>query len=334
MRSKPLAVNRLFWLFLALVSVCSMQPGWAQQTVRERLRQRLQQSKQEQPNDPGIVQTNIAGLDVVIWKPVPKSAGAASPLDSSSGSASPNFSAAAVNTNPVPLVIFSHGYRGTPMQSRFIMEALAQAGYLVIAPKHRDALDAGHLDEKLAVGFGQPAQWNKDSCSYRFEDVRTLLDALHKDPQWQASIDWSRVGLAGHSLGGYTVLGLAGAWPEWKTAGIKAILAMSPYCEPFVANGDLRDLGVPVMYQGGTKDFGVTPSVKRPGGAFSKTSAPVYFVDFENAHHFSWTNLNQDASQTALINYYCVAFFNKYVNGDLTAKPEVQLPGVDDLEVK
>ena len=32
--------------------------------------------------------------------------------------------------------------------------------------------------------------------------------------------------LAGHSLGGYTVLALAGAWPSWKLANVRAVLAL------------------------------------------------------------------------------------------------------------
>jgi predicted dienelactone hydrolase len=233
-----------------------------------------------------------------------------------------------------PLVIFSHGYRGTPAQSVPLMQAMADAGYLVIAPKHRDAIDGGHLGEKLSIGFGRPQDWNKDSCSYRFEDVRKLLDALHKEPQWNSMIDWSRVALAGHSLGGYTVLGLAGAWPQWKTPGIKAVLALSPYSLPFVESGDLKHLGVAVMYQGGTADFGITPFVKRRGGAFDETSAPAYFVDFDKANHFSWTGLSHNEDMTELINHYCLAFLNKYVKDDPSAKPEVKLPGVVDLEVK
>lgn len=41
------------------------------------------------------------------------------------------------------------------------------------------------------------------------------------------------MGLAGHSLGGYTVLGVGGGWPSWRLSGLKAILAMAPYALPF-----------------------------------------------------------------------------------------------------
>jgi hypothetical protein len=72
-------------------------------------------------------------------------------------------------------------------------------------------------------------------------------------------IDSRGVGLAGHSLDGYTVLALAVAWPSWKARCVKTVLAVSPFCAPFLAKGNTRSLDVPVMYQGGALDFGVTP---------------------------------------------------------------------------
>jgi len=50
-------------------------------------------------------------------------------------------------------------------------------------------------------------------------------------------------------------------------------------------------LGSPVMYQGGTKDLGITPSLKKSGGCYPKTPAPAYFVEFRGAGHFAWTDL-------------------------------------------
>jgi len=365
MRQKDGSVILVAGLFSLTTTVWAAAPSSGQDDIRERLRERFlqrqlqgQQDPQQQPQQPAqngqqlqippapqqqqlaspsrvhqaaIEKSIIGGIEVAIWRPTAaRSQAGQTPVKLSNGAAS----AQTARPTPAPLVIFSHGYRGTPTQSVALMNAMADAGYLVIAPKHRDAIDAGHLGERLSVGFGRPQEWNKDSCAYRFEDVRTLLDALHKDPQWNSRIDWSRLALAGHSLGGYTVLGLAGAWPQWKTSGVKAVLALSPYTMPFQENGDLQHLGVPVMYQGGTADFSITPFVKRRGGAFDQTAAPVYFVDFEKANHFSWTGLSKNADLSELINHYCLAFLNKYVNGDPSAKPEVKLPGVVELEVK
>jgi hypothetical protein len=62
---------------------------------------------------------SIAGLDVMVWKP-----------DETAPPA-------------LPIVVFSHGFHGCTTQSRFLMIALASAGYLVVASNHRDAVCNG-----------------------------------------------------------------------------------------------------------------------------------------------------------------------------------------------
>jgi len=42
-------------------------------------------------------------------------------------------------------------------------------------------------------------------------------------------VDPARIGLAGHSLGGYNGAGLAGGWESWKRSDIKAVLARHLY---------------------------------------------------------------------------------------------------------
>src|SRR5438132_8530917 len=190
-----------------------------------------------------------------------------------------------------PVIIFSHGFHGCATQSRFLMEAFASAGYLVFAPNHQDATCAGGTatwSGKPEEPFGQPETWNPSSYRDRADDVRHLIEALGVDERFRARGDWSRIGLAGHSLGGYTVLELAGAWREsTPLAGLKAVLALSPYSQPFAAHHTLAGLSVPVMYQGGTRDLGITPALAKPMGAYDQTPAPKYFVELDNADHMA-----------------------------------------------
>lgn len=161
-----------------------------------------------------------------------------------------------------------------------------------------------------------------------------LLSALQRDSNFNTRIDWSKVALAGHSLGGYTVLGLAGAWPTWKLPGVKAVIAMSPYCQPYLAGGNLSSLGIPVMYQGGTRDFGITPCVKKESGAFSTTGSPAYFVEFDKIGHLGWTTFNHDSNSQQLISHYCLAFLDRYLKGNESALINTKLAGVSDLRAK
>jgi dienelactone hydrolase len=212
-----------------------------------------------------------------------------------------------------PLVVFSHGFHGASTQSSFLMRALAAEGYLVIAPNHRDALANGfaRLLEPPEAGFGSPGVWSESTYRERADDIRALLEALKADERWSAGIDWSGVGLVGHSLGGYTVIGLAGGWPAWKLPDVKAVVALSPYVAPFVEHRTLGSLGVPVMYQGGTEDIGISPGLRRPGGAYDATSAPACYVEFRHAGHLAWTDLIP--RHQASIEYYCLAFLDTYL---------------------
>src|SRR5438128_4753407 len=185
-----------------------------------------------------------------------------------------------------PVIIFSHGFHGCATQSRFLMEAFASAGYLVFAPNHQDATchggNASWLD-RSTLPFRQPQTWTEASYRDRAEDIRRLIDAIRTDDRFRTRADWSRFGLAGHSLGGYTVLGLGGAWPGWKLTGVKAVLALSPYNHPFVLHETLAGLSAPVMYQGGTWDFGITPTLHKALGSYDQSPEPKYYVEFDKA---------------------------------------------------
>jgi predicted dienelactone hydrolase len=233
-----------------------------------------------------------------------------------------------------PLVVFSHGFHGASTQSSFLMRALAADGYLVIAPNHRDAL-AGGLARALdppEAGFARPRAWTESTYRDRADDIRSLVDALKADERWSASIDWSRVALVGHSLGGYTVLGLAGGWPAWRLRDAKAVVALSPYAAPFVDHRTLGSVDVPVMYQGGTWDVGISPSLRRPGGAYDLTSAPACYVEFRDAGHMAWTDLIP--RHQASIEYYTLAFLDTHLDREWRSDPGKRLGDVADLRLK
>src|SRR5271166_2337895 len=234
--------------------------------------------------------TRIDGLAVTIWTPDD------------------------MTTQPAPIVVFSHGFHGCATQSRFLMEALAADGYLVFVPNHRDAAcngGAARGTDRPEAPLVRPAIGDDGTYRDRADDITGLLAALYKDSAFAGRIDWQRVALVGHSLGGYTVLGLGGAWRSWRLPGVKAVLALSPYAQPFIAHHDLSGLAAPVMYQGGTFDFGVSPALRRNEGAYDLSSAPKYYVEFERATHFAWTDLGH-AAHGAIV-AYALAFLDHYV---------------------
>jgi predicted dienelactone hydrolase len=245
-----------------------------------------------------VTHVTVAGRDVAVWKPV--------------GPAPPSG---------FPVIVFSHGFTGCNTQSVFLTEALAASGYLVVAPNHADGRcgtarqSTGALSARIPqpeASFGDPKSWTDSTYRARYTDIEAVLDSvLHTSTFEGVSVDAKRVGIAGHSLGGYTALAVAGAWPSWRDPRIKAVLALSPWCAPFIAHGDLGHLSAPVMYQGGTWDAGITPSVRRPNGGYDLTAAPKYYLELSRAGHLAWTDLNPRFQ--AVISEYSIAFFDRYL---------------------
>jgi predicted dienelactone hydrolase len=232
-----------------------------------------------------------------------------------------------------PVVLFSHGFHGCATQSRFLMEALVRAGYVAYAPNHRDATCHGgsaSLLDRAEEPFERPEAWSDATFADRMDDMRAVISRLRADPRLESKIDWSRMALAGHSLGGYTVLSLAGAQARWKLPGVKAVLALSPYTEPLVRAHGLARLTAPVMYQGGTLDAKVTPVVAASGGAYDQSPSPRYFVSFEGAGHLAWADIGRRAH--ALIAAESLAFLDRHVRGK-PAAPELTRagPGIAEL---
>lgn len=296
-------MRKIFLSFVLLAVMAASVP--AEGSLREKLRARLQQHKA------GMQTMKMAGLNVAYW--LPDDAG-----------------------SPAPLILFSHGLNGCKGQSTFLMTALAKDGYVVVAPDHKDALCAnsgkggGLAAHKPEAGFANFAAWTDQTNKDREEDMKNLYSALKSDPDWSPRIDWNRVGLAGHSMGGYTVMGLAGAWPSWKMDGIKAVLALSPYGQPFLKSGDLAHVDVPIMYQGGTRDIGDTPFIKKKGGLYDITPSPAWFVEFRDCGHFSFTDIQQGAHRQMID--YSLWFFDHTLKGSDAPLPKED--GVTDLRQK
>jgi predicted dienelactone hydrolase len=226
---------------------------------------------------------------------------------------------AADQRGPSPVLIFSHGFGGCATGVSYLMKALAGHGYWVFAPQHKDGSCNRRIPGRPEEAFRDADQWTDDTYAQRRDDILALEGALKLDRRFAPRLDFSRLGLLGHSLGGYTVLGLAGAWPSWVSAPKpRAVLGMSPYATPFLSHNTLADIDVPVMLQGGTRDFGITPSLTREGGAYDALSVPKYLVVFTGARHLSWGNAGSADIHAAIVES-AIAFFDHYVRGQSAA---------------
>jgi predicted dienelactone hydrolase len=99
-----------------------------------------------------------------------------------------------------PLVLLSHGTGGSAVQMMWLGYYLAVRGYIVAAVNHHG--NTGAERQPAAQGF--MLFWE------RARDLSVLLDKLLADPRIGPRIDRARIGAAGFSLGGYTVISIAG----------------------------------------------------------------------------------------------------------------------------
>ena len=99
-----------------------------------------------------------------------------------------------------PLVLLSHGTGGSAVQMMWLGYYLAARGYIVAAVNHHGNTAA----EQPHTAQGFLLFWE------RAKDLSAVLDKLLADPVFGRHIDKSRIGAAGFSLGGYTVISVAG----------------------------------------------------------------------------------------------------------------------------
>ena len=246
------------------------------------------------------------------------------------GTAARNGAAAACGR--LPVVVFSHGFHGCGTQSVFFTEQTARRGYIVAAPDHLDAVCSvdgmGSADPApLDMSFANPETWNDTTYLDRRNDLVSAIDWLLSSAELGGQVDSGRIGVAGHSLGGYTAIGIAGGWASWVDSRIRLALAFSPYIQPFLTPGRSVAVGVPVMFQGGTFDIGITPSLRGSTGAYAMSRTPRYYAEFAGAGHFEWTNFAcrgaasvaaclQSSSNARLIDDYSVAFLDAFLKSE------------------
>jgi predicted dienelactone hydrolase len=106
-----------------------------------------------------------------------------------------------------PLIIISHGSGGNAANLAWLAERLAEQGFVVAIPNHQGSTSADSTPETTI-----PAVWERPA------DISTLIDALSASTAVSAIVDKKDIAALGFSLGGQTVLALAGV--EFHAAGL------------------------------------------------------------------------------------------------------------------
>ncbi|MBN3898779.1 MAG: alpha/beta hydrolase [Nostoc sp. NOS(2021)] len=222
---------------------------------------------------------------------------------------------------PFPLIVISHGIAEDRSTFVYLAQHLASYGFAVAVLEHPGS-NAKRFQQYFAGLAGPP-----DAAEFinRPLDIKYILDELERleksDPTLQGKLNFEQVGAIGQSLGGYTVLTLAGAkinfnqlrqdcnpnnssfnlslalqcqaieLPpknyELKDDRIKAIIAINPIDSSILGENGISQIKIPVMMVAGSQDI-FAPPVFEQIRPFTWLSDPnKYLVLIENATHFS-----------------------------------------------
>lgn len=247
---------------------------------------------------------------------------------------------------PRPVVLISHGLGGSREMGRFVCEAWAAGGYVVVAMPHPGS--------DTSVWQGVPARQRLDALRKaangeqylnRIGDVRFVLDELERrnalaGDELQGRLDLTKIAMSGHSFGAVTTQAVVGV-----RAGPKALNTRSARDEridcaiafsPSVPNraDDLdwtfADVRVPVFHLTGTEDvspIGETSAKDRLLPFEHITGVDQYRLVFAGGDHMVFAgrvrrlgDASKDDRFHELIKLSTRAFLDAYLMNDESAR--------------
>jgi predicted dienelactone hydrolase len=106
----------------------------------------------------------------------------------------------AADATPRPLVMFSHGHGSNGLYYAWFGQYLAARGYVVAMLYHY-----------RANTYDSTIMYTRSKLWQRPRDISLIITSLLADKAWGPHIDADRIGVAGHSQGGFTSLWIGGA---------------------------------------------------------------------------------------------------------------------------
>lgn len=242
--------------------------------------------------------------------------------------------------SPRPLVVFSHGVGESLHSYDYLGRHWAGDGYAVLFVQHAgsdvDAVDWDAVTPSLLRAARDPETWVA-----RAADLTFALDRLAGHPEFAGRIDFSRIAVAGHSLGAHTALTLAGAGldpgdgelRDLRDPRVTACLTLSPPAEGMLGFDAASWLGLrpPLLVAYGSLDTDIIlkDATARRGVFDGALQSDRWLVVIDGIEHETFTGrdpafpASSDAPrQHALIAELTTAWLNAYVRG--AAAPAAQ----------
>jgi len=238
-----------------------------------------------------------------------------------------------------PAILYSHGFGGDRDSGQLWAEYWAANGYIVVQIQHpgSDSTFVDSIPGNSSVAKIIRATATQNLVTPRAFDVRFVLDELRQRPEGR-QIDMTRIGLAGHSLGAYTVQVIAGQrasvrLPELADTRIRAAIALSPAVRNRVdAESQFTEVKIPFMSITGSRDvdrFGLADAPEeRTRPFYAMPPGGKYLLVLQNADHAVFSGnagfgeLPREAGAAAVdahvvraVELFSLAFWDAYLRG-------------------
>jgi alpha-beta hydrolase superfamily lysophospholipase len=249
--------------------------------------------------------TNGRSLTTTIFYPAEGTAGADpvadAPADRSGG--------------PYPLIVFSHGLGASPAAYQRLLVEWAAAGYVVAAP-------AFPKTNSAAPGGIDPGDFANQPADVTAVITGTVQTSGRDDGPLAGMVEPDDVGVAGHSLGGITTLGVA-ANTCCRDDRVTAAVVMS---------------GDPLTFPKGTFDYAEAPPILLVHGTaddlvtyeasvdvFNEAKAPKGVLTIEKGDHGA--PMNPSGPAFASVVETTTDFFDAYLKEEPGALHRVEVDG-------
>ena len=241
----------------------------------------------------------------------------------------------------LPIALFSHGAYSSGQDYDPLLSAWANAGFVVLAPTHRDSTRLG-----TRRGSQEP-RW----FGWRLDDMQaiaTRLDAIAAAaPALRGRLDATRLAATGHSFGGLVAQTLGGATYRDLVAdrtvsravpGVRAVVIFSGAgaMAPLLTPADFAALQLPTLVTVGSEDLAQAPGLtgyqwrRQPYDLIAPGNK--YLLSLEGADHYLGGAVGRDDlprspqadRYVAAFNAASIAFLRTYVAGQSSAREELE----------
>ena len=197
---------------------------------------------------------------------------------------------------PFPLIVFAHGFNTTPEVYASLLDTWAAAGYVVAAPEFPRSVSGAHLDES--------------DLDHQPGDVSFVISRILAGALPAGLVDGRRIGVAGHSDGGVTAVGV-GYNTCCHDTRISADVVMAGDAHDFAGGRYFASGTPPLLVIQGDQDPSNDPSLGQQ--LYQAAPSPKVLIMLLGALHLP--PFTTDLPHLGVVETATLGFFDHYLKG-------------------